>query len=140
MAYTIEPALAAASVLASLSRILPRAHTSFEVEAMAAASALQLASDLGFQEVVLEGDCQVLMHALIHDSLFLSPNGLRIDAVRSNARYFNQLHYSHVKRESNMVTHDLARFVLNVSDYVVWMKNVPPQLHSFVLADIGGLY
>ena len=45
------------AVLASLSRILPQIHNPFEVEAIVAASALQLASDLGFLKVVLEGVC-----------------------------------------------------------------------------------
>ena len=80
------------------------------------------------------------MLALLHDSPFLSPDGLRIDAVRSYARCFNELHYSHVKREGNMVTHGLARFALNVSDYVVRMEDILPQFHSFVLADIAGLH
>ena len=34
-----------------------------------------------------------------------------------------------------MFAHGLARFALNVLDYSVWMKNVPPQFHSFVLAN-----
>ena len=41
-------------------------------------------------------------------------------------RCFSKLYYPHVKREGNMVTHVLARFVLNVSDYSVWMEDVPP--------------
>ena len=51
-------------------------------EAIAATSTLELASDLGFSKVVLEGDCQVLMHALIYESPFLSSDGLLIDDVR----------------------------------------------------------
>ena len=42
------------------------------------------------------------------------------------ARCFSKLHYSHVKREGNMVAHVLAHFALNVSDYSVWMEDVPP--------------
>ena len=42
------------------------------------------------------------------------------------ARCFSKLHYSHVKREGNMVAHILACFALNVSDYSVWLEVVPP--------------
>ena len=44
--------------------------------------------DLGFNQVVLEGDSQVLMIVLISDSLILSFNGLLIDDVRFGARFF----------------------------------------------------
>ena len=88
----------------------------------------------------MEGDCQVLMQALKYDSPFLSTDGIILDAVRSKARCFNKLHCSHVKIEGNMVAHALARFALNVSNYKVWMENVPSQIHSFVLANSNGLY
>ena len=52
------------------------------------------------------------------------------------ARCFSKLHYSHVKREGNMVAHVLARFVLNVSDYSVWMEDVPPQFHFCVVSKL----
>ena len=52
------------------------------------------------------------------------------------ARCFSKLHYSHVKREGNMVAHVLARFVLNVLDYSVWMEDVPPQFHSCVVSKL----
>ena len=48
------------------------------------------------------------------------------------ARCFSKLHYSHVKREGNMVAHVLALFVLNVLDYSAWIEDAPPQFLSFV--------
>ena len=80
------------------------------------------------------------MQALKYDSPFLSTDGIILDAVRSKARCFNKLHCSHVKIEGNIVAHALARFALNVTNYKVWMENVPSQIHSFVLADSNGLY
>ena len=88
----------------------------------------------------MEGDCQVLMQALKYDSPFLSTDGIILDAVRSKARFFNKLHCSHVKIEGNMVANALARFALDVSNYKVWMENVPSQIHSFVLADSNGIH
>ena len=88
----------------------------------------------------MEGDCQVLMQALKYDSPFLSTDGIILDAVRSKARCFSKLYYSHVKREGNMFAYGLACFALNVTDYKVWMEDVPPQIHSFVLADSNGIH
>ena len=49
------------SVLASLSRQVSQAYNPLEIEAMAAVVVLWFASKLGFSQVVLEGDSQVLM-------------------------------------------------------------------------------
>ena len=101
-------------------------HSPLEIETLAASSAVQFALELGFSNIALEGDSHVLMQALIHDRPFLASDGLLIDDLRFNARCFNQLHYSHVKREGNMVAHKLARYTLNVSDFVVWMEDISP--------------
>ena len=101
-------------------------HSPLEIETLAASSAVQFALELGFSNIALEGNSQVLMQALIHDRPFLSSDGLLIDDLRFNARCFNQLHYSHVKREGNMVAHKLARYTLNVSDFVVWIEDISP--------------
>ena len=90
-----------------------------------------------FTYAVLEFDSQVLVNALCNDTIFLSSNGLLIEDIRLNARFFNQLHYSHIKRESNKVAYNLARHVLCISNFVVWMGDVPPPLLLVVLADIA---
>ena len=69
-------------------------------EALVAAKALQFAADIGINQVVLEGDSQVLMRAL----MTLNPYGLSIEDVKLYSRIFNQLHYSHTKRESTYLT------------------------------------
>jgi len=127
------------SVLASLSWQVSQAYNLMEIEATAAATAaLQFASKLGFSQVVLEGDSQVLMETLINDNVFLSSDGLLIDHIHLATRFFSQLHYSHVKREGNKVVHSLARHVLCISNFVVWMEDVPPPFLSIVLANIIG--
>ena len=127
------------SVLASLSWQVSQAYNLVEIEATAAATvALRFASKLGFSQVVLEGDLQVLMETLINDNVFLSSDGLLIDDIRLATRFFSQLHYSHVKRKGNKVAHSLAKHVLCISNFVVWMENVPPPFFSIVLANIIG--
>lgn len=57
---------------------------------MAAATALQFASDLGFQHVILETDLHVLVKALLDDTEFLSAVGLVLDDIRLSATFFNE--------------------------------------------------
>ena len=51
--------------------------------------------------------------------------------------FFIELHYSHVKREGNIVAHKLTRHTICVLDFAVWMEDVPPPLFPIVLADIA---
>ena len=53
--------------------------------------------------------------------------------------FFWEEHYSHVKREGNMVAHSLACCALTISDFVMWMKDVPSPFLSIVLSNIAGL-
>ena len=41
-------------------------------------------------------------------------------------RSFSQLRYSHTKRKGNKVAHNLARYNVNISNFLVWMKDVSP--------------
>lgn len=80
------------------------------------------------------------MKALNEDSNFLSTVGLLIDNICFDASFFNQLHYSHVKKECNKVAHSLSWYVLWISNFVVWMEDVSLPLFSIVQADIVGFY
>ena len=88
-------------------------------KAKAASKALQFAAELGFNRVILEGDCQVSIKALKEDGIFLCTNILFIEDVHFDARHFNELRYSHVKREGNKVAHFLAQYALGILDFVV---------------------
>ena len=126
-------------ILGSLSKQIPQAYSPLEVEAMAATAAIQFASDLGFQHAILEINSHVIVKALRDDTEFLSTVGLVLDEIRSMVNLFNELDYSHVKREGNIVAHKLASHAICVSDVVVWMENVPPLLFHVSLADIASL-
>ena len=90
--------------------------------------------------MVLEGDSQVLMTALINDSMFLSSDSFLIDDVRFDPIFYTQLCYSYIKREGNKVTHSLSRYDLCILDFVVWMEDVPPHFLSVVQIDIVGFF
>ena len=124
-------------ILGSLSKQIPQAYSPLEVEAMAATTAIQFASDLGFQHAILEINSHVIVKALRDDTEFLFAVGLVSDDIRHNASFFNELHYSNVKREANNVAHKLARHTIYVLDFAVWMEDVPSLLFPSVLADIA---
>ena len=126
-------------VLGSCSKHLPQAYSAVEVEALAAATALALAEDLGMQRVILEGDSLVIIKALREEEQFFSPVGLLLEDVRMLSLSFQQLLYSHTKREGNSVAHNLARYANSIPEFLVWMEDVPPCIQSFVQADLASL-
>ena len=125
-------------VLASMAKQIPQLYTALEIEAMAASSVLSFASQLGFHRGILEFDSLVLVSALLKNSTYLSTDGLLLDDIRFYASFFNQLLYSHVKREGNKVAHKLAKHALCISDFLVWMEDVPPPIRSVVQDDMDG--
>ena len=105
---------------------------------MATSSALEFAAVLGFSQAILGTDPQVLSNALRNNSTYLSSFGLLIEDIKCNASLFNQLLYSQVKRQGNMIVHNLARHSISISEFLVWMETVPAPFVSFVLVDIAG--
>ena len=106
-------------VLGSCSKLLPQAYSAMVVEALAAATALALAEDLGMTRVILEGDSLVIINALREEEQILSPIGLLLEDVRMLSISFQKLLYSHTKREGNSVAHNLTRYTNSIPNFLV---------------------
>ena len=50
---------------------------------------------------------------------------------------FTQSRYSHIRREGNMVAHNIATYARNFSDFVVWLEDAPPQIYNKAQADFA---
>ena len=100
------------------------------MEALAVAKAVSFAAEIGITKVVLEGDSLTIMKALSSDHSSLSSFGLMIDDDKFSAGNFDQLLYSHVKRECNSIALCLARYAFDISDFLMWMEDVPPQFST----------
>ena len=44
------------------------------------------------------------------------------------------------QKKKNHVTNNLARYAIGILDFLVWMEDVPPQLHSVLQTDLIGLH
>ena len=96
-----------------------------ELKTLAALKALEFATDLGLISVVLEGDSEILMNALMDNLLLLASFGLLIQDIKVYAEFFRCISFSHVRREDNIVAHNLARHAYHVIGFSVWMEDVP---------------
>ena len=111
--------------MGSMSQVIPLLQTIVELEALAALKALEFTVDLGLIFVVLEGDSEILMNALMDNSLSLASFGLLIQDIKAYAKFFRCISFSHVHREGNIVAHNLARHACHVIGFSVWMEDVP---------------
>jgi len=69
-----------------------------KVEALASTRVVEFALELSVDSVVLKGDYEFLMKALVEEGVSLLSYGLLIADVKVLSCSFFQLHYFHVKR------------------------------------------
>ena len=127
------------AVLASMAQSFSPALTPVEIEAVAASRALEFGLEIGLAEAVLEGDSELIMNALKSGSGTIAlVQPLVQDAFIYSDSYIKLL-YSHCRRDGNKLAHSLARYSINISDYVVWMEEVPLSLFSVAQNDLATL-
>ncbi|XP_030963888.1 uncharacterized protein LOC115985057 [Quercus lobata] len=126
-------------IMVSSSQQIPLPGTVVEVEALAARKALELALDCGLDRVILEGDCEILMKTLQTTSKSLAQFGKIAEDIRVYASMFQDISFSHVRRNCNSVAHSLARRAILSPHFLVWMENVPPDVEPVFQADLRSL-
>ena len=78
---------------------------------------------------------------LADDNCSLAPFGLLVEEVKILSQHFDQLLYSHTKREGNAVAYSLVKYVIGILDFLTWMiEDVSPQLFSVLQVDFVGLH
>ncbi|KAK8624975.1 hypothetical protein V6N13_089859 [Hibiscus sabdariffa] len=108
----------------------------FSAEALAWESAVTFASDLGFRSVQVEGDSLSIikkLNAATMDRSLISPIISDIQTLRGS---FDNITFSFVGRQGNMVAHELAKLGIQLSEPMYWMEEVPMQVECLVLRDL----
>ena len=110
-----------------------------EVEVLAARKALELTIELGFDNITLKGDSEVLINSLAKGGNSLAHYGHLLADIHILMTRFSSLSLSHVRRHCNSLAHALARHASSTLDLSIWMEEIPPNLNSMYLADLSGL-
>ena len=124
-------------VMASLSQRIPFPHSVEAVEATAARVAVQLAYDLGFKEVEVEGDSINIVQALSQTEPNYTLYGHIINDTKFTSQLLVSVHFLHVKREGNKVAHSLAKRARCNQPFQVWMEFVPPDIVPILYSDFS---
>ena len=122
-------------VVVSMAETFPLPFPVIAVEIIAATKALRFANDLGLPSIVLEGDSKITIDALASENLSLTEYGHLVDEAKELARDFMYIEFNHVLRQKNGAAHNIARHARHVSEYSVWMEDVPPHLFSVIQVD-----
>ena len=118
-------------VMAAFSQPIPLPTFVETVEVLAARSAVCLARELNLDQVIFEGDAEVIIKALNNGGFSSSSFGHIIRDIKLLSSAFNKVSFSHTRRQGNRVAHGLARMACNFSTFQVWMEDVPPDLNCF---------
>ena len=119
-------------VTASLSEIISLPSIVIEVETLIAWQAVEFALGLGFDNIFLEGDFEVLIKLLNNSSRSLAPFGHIINDILFLASRFSCFNVAHVQRQCNKVAHSLARIAIFSSHLSIWMEDVPLDLLTVI--------
>ena len=125
--------------MASLTHQIPLPSSVIEVEVLATWKTLELMIELGFNNITLEGDCEVLIKYLVKGDNSLAHYGHLLVDIHVLMAQFSSLRLSHVRRHCNSLAHALARRASSTPDLSIWMEEIPPDLNSVYLADLSGL-
>lgn len=114
----------------------PRIQKPEVVEAIAARRAIIFAREHGLRQVVLEGDCQMLMQALQTGDSNSVLIGHLVADVRHHTVSFKRCSFTFVSKSCNRVAHALAQYAWNVKSFQVWMEDLPPPAIPLALKDV----
>ena len=126
-------------VMASLSQRIPLPALVIEVEALVVRRAMEFALELGFDDVILEGDFEVLVKTLKDGRNTLTNYDNLTADIFFLTSHFSRVQFSFVRRQCNRLAHSLARRASISQQMSVWMEEVPPDLTPVFLADLHSL-
>lgn len=108
-------------------------------EALAALHAAELCRDLGFFEVMLEGDSLSVVKAIGETKQNWLRYGHIVEDVKIVLRSLRQWKIGHVKLEANEDTHGLAKKASRTVTDNIWIEEIPACISNIVHLELSAL-
>ncbi|XP_075658944.1 uncharacterized protein LOC142628791 [Castanea sativa] len=126
---------AARDVMATLSARGAAVVDNEEAEALACWKAMKFAIDVGFLELIVEGDNVMVMSVVSSTSPNWSRLGVIYDDIGCLAAGLRYVAFSCIRRSASSVAHSLARYANVLDEEVVWFEDSPPPAHDALYFD-----
>jgi len=101
-------------------------------EAMAALWAVIFCKEVGFFEVVFEGDSLQVVEEILSKTPFLSSSGHLIESIVQELNGFRFASFVHVTRDCNTVAHTLAKEALEHYEEMCCLEETPACIDNFI--------
>ena len=124
-------------IIASMAKKVSLPNSIAALEAVAAVKALNFATELGISSVVVEGDSEIVIKAMLSEDISFVGHKHLVEEAKLLSALFSFRSFSHVRTQGNYAVHHLAR---HVSSQLVCIVDVPPQLLAITLADMASIY
>ena len=110
--------------MAALSQQIPSLALVEMVEVLAARRTLVFAKELGFDKVVVEGNSETVITAILGDYMDYSYMGHVLQDIKFTFSSFSFISIKHIHREGNYVAHKITRRATR-SPSLVWIEFIP---------------
>lgn len=104
------------------------------VEAKAIAYAVKLGRRYGFEELIIETECQSIVSRHSKNAVYFSDLDAVLGDILSLSSSFKSIMWSHVKRDGNVVGHHLTRLVPFGTEQI-WENHCLSEVSTYVLMD-----
>lgn len=98
-------------------------------EALAVLQGLILCSRLGFNNVIVESDCQRLCKVLTNRTPLYAEFGFVISDILLLCDKLKIVGFNYCKRTNNEIAHGLARIALSIDNSIIWWPGLPHCLY-----------
>lgn len=97
---------------------------------------MEFGKDLGFQNIILEGDTLDIVQILQKEYQSWSRYGNLIEDLKTLLNSLMSWHVHHVKREANTTAHCLANVTLEQASEQIWIEEYLTVIHEIVRSEI----
>ena len=98
-------------IIASMAEKVPLPNSIAALEAIAAVKALNFATKLGISSVVVEGDSEIVIKAMLSQDVSFVGHKHLVEEAKLLSALFSFRSFSHVRTQGNYAVHHLARHV-----------------------------
>ena len=123
------------SVVGALSERIALPPLVEDVEALAGRRAISFAKEIGLQEVIFEGDAEIIINSLTTDGECMASFGHLIEDSTQLAASLRAFAFSHVKRKGNSVADKLAKLARGSLVPRIWLNDIHSDATNLVLYD-----